>query len=410
MPDGDAVAERLNELIASGTFDLVVATRDWHPPDHWSFTEQGGPWPVHCVAGTPGAELHPALDPVVVDVIVDTGRDPDTEGYSGFDRTDLAALLRDHGIDHVTVAGLATDYCVRATALDALCEGFAVTLDTAASRGIEPATSERALDDVRAAGGRSSDRFGASLVDRSSIRRNGSFVLLTNRVRDRRGSAAWVLSEPAARWSRSASATASAWSTRCARAEPCRRADIARSTGLSRSTVSSLVADLQAAGLVREGEQLAGIARGGQGGRPPVLLALDTGRGALLGIDFGHDHLRVAVADLSYAVLAEQQRRARRRRPARTRRSTPPRASPASCSTRPAWSAGACSAPASGCPGRSTARRASCARSRSCPAGSGSTPPPSSSGGSRLPGAPRQRRERRRARRGRPSAPGAAPA
>ncbi len=84
------------------------------------------------------------------------------------------------------------------------------------------------------------------------------------------------------------------------------RADIARSTGLSRSTVSSLVADLQAAGLVREGEQLDGVAHGGQGGRPPVLLTLDTAAGALLGVDFGHDHLRVAVSSLSYDVLAEQ--------------------------------------------------------------------------------------------------------
>jgi predicted NBD/HSP70 family sugar kinase len=84
------------------------------------------------------------------------------------------------------------------------------------------------------------------------------------------------------------------------------RADIARSTGLSRSTVSSLVADLQAAGLVREGEQLDGVAHGGQGGRPPVLLTLDTAAGALVGLDFGHDHVRAAVSSLSYDVLAEQ--------------------------------------------------------------------------------------------------------
>ena len=62
VADGDAIAGRLNELAASGEFDLVVATRDWHPPDHGSFAEHGGPWPVHCVAGTEGAELHPALN------------------------------------------------------------------------------------------------------------------------------------------------------------------------------------------------------------------------------------------------------------------------------------------------------------------------------------------------------------
>jgi nicotinamidase/pyrazinamidase len=155
VPDGDQVAARLNELAASDAYDLVVATRDWHPPDHGSFSAQGGIWPEHCVAGTSGAELHRDLDATRVDVIVDKGRDPSTEGYSGFDGTDLAALLRERGIDKVTVAGLATDYCVRATALEALREGFAVTLDAAASRGIEAKRGdiERSLDEVRAAGG-----------------------------------------------------------------------------------------------------------------------------------------------------------------------------------------------------------------------------------------------------------------
>ena len=155
VPDGDEVAERLSALAASGDYDLVVATRDWHPADHGSFAARGGIWPEHCVAGTPGAELHPGLDAARVDVIVDKGQDPATEGYSGFDGTNLAALLRERGIDRVTVAGLATDYCVRATALDALREGFAVTLDTAASRGIDatPGDVDRALDEVRAAGG-----------------------------------------------------------------------------------------------------------------------------------------------------------------------------------------------------------------------------------------------------------------
>src|SRR5262245_49835364 len=130
VPHGDAAAERLNALAASGRFDLVVATRDWHPPDHGSFAGRGGPWPEHCVADSAGAQLHPALDAARVDVVLDKGQDPDTEGYSGFDGTGLADLLRERGIDRVTVAGLATDYCVRATALDALAEGFAVTLDS----------------------------------------------------------------------------------------------------------------------------------------------------------------------------------------------------------------------------------------------------------------------------------------
>src|SRR3954451_19669712 len=115
VPAGEEVAEQINALAASGEHELVIATRDWHPPDHGSFTEQGGTWPVHCVAGSPGAELHPALDAERVDVIVDKGWDRATEGYSGFQGTDLEALLRARGIDRLTVVGLATDYCVKDT-------------------------------------------------------------------------------------------------------------------------------------------------------------------------------------------------------------------------------------------------------------------------------------------------------
>jgi nicotinamidase/pyrazinamidase len=154
VPDGDAIAGRINELAASGDFDVVVATRDWHPPDHGSFADQGGPWPPHCVAGTPGAELHHALDPTPIDAVVDKGQDRQTEGYSGFEGTELASLLRERGVEHVTVVGLATDYCVRHTALEALREGFAVTVDSTAARGVdvEPGDSERALEAVREAG------------------------------------------------------------------------------------------------------------------------------------------------------------------------------------------------------------------------------------------------------------------
>ena len=154
VPGGDEIAGRLNELAGSGDYELVVATRDWHPPDHGSFAEQGGPWPVHCVAGTPGAELHPALDREPIDVVVDKGQDPGTEGYSGFEATGLAGLLRERGIDQLAIAGLATDYCVKNTALDGLREGFAVTVDSTAVRGVEveAGDSERALAQVRAAG------------------------------------------------------------------------------------------------------------------------------------------------------------------------------------------------------------------------------------------------------------------
>jgi nicotinamidase/pyrazinamidase len=155
VTDGDRIADRVNELAADPRFELVVATRDWHPADHGSFAEQGGPWPVHCVQGTEGAELHPALDRSRVDVIIDKGTDPDTEGYSGFEGTMLGELLRERDVDSVTLVGLATDYCVKNTALDALRQGLGVTVDSAGVRGVEVAEgdSERALEEVRAAGG-----------------------------------------------------------------------------------------------------------------------------------------------------------------------------------------------------------------------------------------------------------------
>jgi nicotinamidase-related amidase len=155
VPNGDAIADQINALAASGDYDLVVATRDWHPADHNSFGEQGGPWPVHCVAGTDGAELHPALDQTRIDLTIDKGQAVDTDGYSGFEGTDLEQVLREKGITQVTVVGLATDYCVKNTALDALRAGFQVTVDSTAVRGVEvhEGDSERALAEVRAAGG-----------------------------------------------------------------------------------------------------------------------------------------------------------------------------------------------------------------------------------------------------------------
>ena len=104
VQEGDRIANPVNELAQA--FETVVATRDWHPPDHSSFAEQGGPWPVHCVRETEGAQLHPSLDAERVDEIVDKGQDRDTEGYSGFDGTDLAKMLRDRDVDSVVVTGL----------------------------------------------------------------------------------------------------------------------------------------------------------------------------------------------------------------------------------------------------------------------------------------------------------------
>jgi nicotinamidase/pyrazinamidase len=154
VPEGDAIVPHVNELARSGRFELVVATRDWHPPDHSQFDEQGGTWPVHCVQGTEGAELHPDLDRDAIDVILDKGQESGSDGYSGFEDTSLAETLRARGVDTVTVVGLATDVCVLNTARDALAEGFRVTLERAATRGIdlEEGDSERALEELRAAG------------------------------------------------------------------------------------------------------------------------------------------------------------------------------------------------------------------------------------------------------------------
>ena len=154
IPDGDEILGRVNELARSGGFDLVVATRDWHPPAHGSFKEKGGPWPVHCVQGTPGAELHPGLDQAAVDVVLDKGQDPDTDGYTAFDAPELGELLRERGIDNLTLVGLATDYCVLNTGRDALAEGFGVRVDTKGVRGVDvnAGDSERALEELRAGG------------------------------------------------------------------------------------------------------------------------------------------------------------------------------------------------------------------------------------------------------------------
>jgi nicotinamidase/pyrazinamidase len=160
VPEGDTIAGRINQLAASGRYDLVVATRDWHPPDHGSFSERGGPWPVHCVQDSDGAQLHEALDRSNVDVIVDKGTDPGTEGYSGFEGTNLADLLRAKGITRVTVVGLATDYCVKNTVLDALKEGFDVDIDERAMRAVNlnDGDEQRAIAEMTTAGARPSSQ------------------------------------------------------------------------------------------------------------------------------------------------------------------------------------------------------------------------------------------------------------
>jgi nicotinamidase/pyrazinamidase len=157
VAEGDLIAGPIQRL--APRFDVIAATRDWHPPDHASFETEGGPWPVHCVQGTPGAELHPSLDGVDIDFVVDVGRERDDEGYSGFEKSELAEKLRERGVDRVAVCGLATDYCVRASTIDACREGFDVTVVEDAIRPVEvePGDGERALADMRAAGAKVAD-------------------------------------------------------------------------------------------------------------------------------------------------------------------------------------------------------------------------------------------------------------
>jgi nicotinamidase/pyrazinamidase len=152
VPDGDAVIEPINELAQNAP--LVVATRDWHPPDHGSFADNGGPWPVHCVRDTSGAQLHAGLDQSQIDVVIDKGQERDTEGYSGFQATELERILRERGVESIEVAGLALDYCVKATALDAKRAGFDVTVHRGATRAVEvePGDAERAVQELRDAG------------------------------------------------------------------------------------------------------------------------------------------------------------------------------------------------------------------------------------------------------------------
>jgi len=137
----------------------VYATRDWHPPRTSHFTAYGGDWPPHCVQGTSGAEFHPELKLPPDAIIVNKGDDPRRHGYSAFDGHTTAGKtllddLRDRHITRVYVAGIATDYCVRESALDALRAGLEVRVlpDAIAGIDVRPGDAQRALDEIAAAG------------------------------------------------------------------------------------------------------------------------------------------------------------------------------------------------------------------------------------------------------------------
>ena len=174
VPGGKELVPLVNRL--QPHFDLVIATQDWHPANHGSFAtnhpgrktfelvELGGLpqtlWPVHCVQNTPGADFVPGLDRSRWAAVFQKGTDPEIDSYSGlFDNgkrraTGLGDFLKERGVDQVYVLGLATDYCVKFTALDTLALGFKTSLIEDASRGVDlqPGDVEKAINEMRQAG------------------------------------------------------------------------------------------------------------------------------------------------------------------------------------------------------------------------------------------------------------------
>lgn len=156
MKNGDKVVPRLNKDIAAfAKAGLpIFFTRDWHPPNHISFTDQGGIWPPHCIQGTIGAGFHQNLAIPRGATIISKGDKPNTEAYSGFQGTDLEIRLKKAGVKEIFLGGLATDYCVRESCLDALQAGFAVTVlrDCVMAVNMKPGDGAKALKEMRGAG------------------------------------------------------------------------------------------------------------------------------------------------------------------------------------------------------------------------------------------------------------------
>ena len=171
IKDGDKVVPKINRVIRAftGASLPIFFTRDWHPRNHISFKDQGGLWPPHCVKGTRGAEFHPKLMVPRGAVVISKGREADLEAYSGFQGTDLEKRLKEAGVREVFLGGLATDYCVKDTSLDALDVGLKVKIldDCVKGVNLHENDSELAIREVVARGaGLMTSSYAVRLVSR----------------------------------------------------------------------------------------------------------------------------------------------------------------------------------------------------------------------------------------------------
>ena len=173
-----SLLQPLSEFIATSRRAgiKIVFTQDWHPPNHSSFASEGGRWPAHCVEGSPGAELMPPLAAEAGDVIIHKGQTREGAGYSGFESTPLAEQLRALAVDEVAVCGVATEYCVRATALDAAKAGFRVAVLTDLIRPVQLSAVAPTLQELTAQGIAITDSQSWQKTDQQDLRHRQSSV------------------------------------------------------------------------------------------------------------------------------------------------------------------------------------------------------------------------------------------
>lgn len=150
VPEGDKIIPNLNRYIQLFEEENlpIILTRDWHPKDHMSFKDQGGLWPKHCVKNTEGAKFHPGLKLSKKMVVISKATKKNQEAYSGFKNTDLKKILKKRKIKRLFIGGLATEYCVKETILDALNHNFTTFFLKDASKGLNLKESERATEEM----------------------------------------------------------------------------------------------------------------------------------------------------------------------------------------------------------------------------------------------------------------------